>query len=347
MHVQTETRTIEGTQGVPRPTVQSGTTIPLQKRYAKAKGVATKGFSVSDLEVPPMLAKPVIEDEMNIDQRALSRLMVEATRNFAGNMDNWQFSPSDCLDDLILRCIDHLRDKAKIDHIEVLRQDVDLRLVLKRHIGNRSTVYCVPLRPIMPLRWKNRVLFDILLSFVKSLPYISLFHMGEDRVDWLWEYLFEEEAYHRENGSVFGNCDSVKFLGRYQKPFGMYEPRDWKSLLSKYRPRKPLHKRIKELLLQADTIDFQTPFRICTRDAHESTFEHWESFLIVDDANSDFTRSYIEMLNECSNEYDIVSAFEHTTVDKGDCKPFEEGLVHKLNRLEEFLSDLNELLRLL
>ena len=89
------------------------------------------------------------------------------------------------------------------------------------------------------------------------------------------------------------------------------------------------------------------PFRIGTRDAYESMFEHWESFLIVDDADSEFTRSYIEMLNECSNEYDIISAYELTTVEKGNLQPFEEGSTYKLNRLEEFLTDLNELLRLL
>jgi hypothetical protein len=53
------------------------------------------------------------------------------------------------------------------------------------------------------------------------------------------------------------------------------------------------------------------------------------------------------MLNECSNEYDIISAYELTTVEKGNLQPFEEGSTYKLNRLEEFLTDLNELLRLL
>ena len=347
MHPQTDTHIIKRTQRVPRPIVQGGSTIPLQVRNAKTESLATKGFSLSDLSVLPILSKPIIEDGSSVDIKALASLMVDATRNFSGNIDDWRFSASDSLDDLILRCANRLKERARIDHIEVLREDADLRLVLKHHIGNRSTVYCIPLRPVMPLRWKNPMLFDILMSFIKSLPYINLFHTGEDRVDWLWEYLFEEEAYHRKNGSVFGNCNSVRFFGRYQKLFDEYEPQDWKFLLLKYRPRKPLHKGIKELLSKADTIDFRVPFRIGTRDAYESMFEHWESFLIVDDADSEFTRSYIEMLNECSNEYDIISAYELTTVEKGNLQPFEEGSTYKLNRLEEFLTDLNELLRLL
>tara|TARA_R110001583_G_scaffold9203_4_gene43654 strand:+ start:25465 stop:26508 length:1044 start_codon:yes stop_codon:yes gene_type:complete len=345
MRNQAETRIVERTQRVPRPTIQSSPTVPLQIRNAKSEGVATKSFSLSDVEVLPILTKPIIEDEKTIETQALANLMVDATRNFSGNIDDWQFSTSDCMDDLILRCASHLKDRAKIDHIAVLQEDTDLRLVLKRHIGNRSTVYCIPLRPILLLRWKNRILFDILLSFVKKLPYINLFHIGEGRIDWLWEYLFEEEAYHKKNGSVFSNANSVKFFDRYQKLFDAYETQDWKSLLVKYSPRKSLHKQIKELLLKADAIDFQVPFRIGTRDAYESMFEHWESFLIVDDSDSEFTRSYIEMLNECSNEHDIISAYAFTTIEKGNIQPFDEGLSYNLNRLEEFLTDLNELLR--
>lgn len=345
MRNQAEIRIVERTQRVPRPTIQSSKTIPLQIRNAKSEGIATKGFSLSDLEILPILTKPIIEDESSPEIHALASLIVDTTRNFSGNIDDWQFSKTDSMDDLILRCASHLKDRAKIDHIEVLQADVDLRLILKRHIGNRSTVYCIPLRPIMPLRWKNRILFDILLSFVKSLPYINLFHIGEGRVDWLWEYLFEEEAYHKKNGSVFSDANSVKFFDRYQKLFDAYELQDWKSLLLKFRPRKPLHKQIKELLLKADSIDFQVPFRIGTRDAYESMFEHWESFLVVDDADSEFTRSYIEMLNECSNEYDIISAYAFSTIEEGSIQPFEEGLSYSLNRLEEFLTDFNELLR--
>ena len=74
-------------------------------------------------------------------------------------------------------------------------------------------------------------------------------------------------------------------------------------------------------------------------------FEHWESFLVVDDEDSEFARSFIEMLNECSNEYDIISAYQYAMVEQGNIEPFEEGAAYKLNRLEEFLSDLTELLR--
>lgn len=344
-YTETTVDTLERVKRVSRPIVQSRKTIPLQKRNAKTKGVATKGFSVSDLTVLPILDHPMVSDESEIDIRELAHLIVDATRKFTGKIDDWRFSVSDSLDDLILRASDRLRTRGGVEHIEVLKDDGALRLVLKRHIGNRSTIYCIPLRPIMRLKYRHPTLFHILFSFVRSLPYINLFHTGEDRVDWLWQYLFEEEVYHKENGTTFGNADSVKFFGRYEDFFNEYETCDWKSLLAKYRPRKPLYIKIKALLLKAETIDFQVPFRIGSRDSYDSMFEHWESFLIVDNEDSEFTRSYIEMLNECSNEYDIISAYENAVVEKNNIKPFEGGTTYKLNRLQDFLSKLNELIR--
>ena len=47
-----------------------------------------------------------------------------------------------------------------------------------------------------------------------------------------------------ENGTTFGNTDSVKFFGRYEDFFNEYETRDWKALLARYRLRKLLYKNI-------------------------------------------------------------------------------------------------------
>lgn len=344
-YTETTAYTIERTQRVSRPTVQSGKAKPLQKRNTQTKNPESKSFSVSNVTISPIFGDGLVREDEHFEVRELAHLMVNATRKFTGKIDAWQFSTSDNLHDLILRCAYRLRDRANIEHIEILQDDEDVRLVLKRLIGNRSTVYCIALSPIMRLRHRHPTLFHILFSFVRNLPYINLFHTGEDRIDWLWQYLFEEDAYHKENGSTFGNTDSIKFFGRYEEFFNEYVTHDWQPLLEKYRPRKPLHKNIKELLLKADAIDFRVPFRIGSRDSYDSMFEHWESFLIVDDEDSEFTRSYIEMLNECSNEYDIISAYENAVVEKGNIQPFENGTTYKLDRLQDFLSKLNELIR--
>lgn len=186
MQAEIQIEPIQRTRNVPRPIVSGGKAIVPSKGNDKTESIATHGFSLSNIEVLPVLSLPIVSEKSNIDVSELAHLMVEAVRNFSGNISDWQFSPSDSFDDLILRCSNRLKARAGIDYIEILRGDGYLRLVLKRHIGNRSTVYCIPLRPILPLRYKNPTLFHILFSFVKGLPYIDLFHTGEDRVDWLW-----------------------------------------------------------------------------------------------------------------------------------------------------------------
>ncbi|RKN83553.1 hypothetical protein [Ulvibacterium marinum] len=343
MEAQSPTQHIKRTERISRSIVQSGTTIPFQGRNTKTEGFTARSFSLSNITISPILSHCLL-DESDVDLRELAQLMVDVTNHFSGDISTWKLEPLDSYEDLILRCAYRLRERARIDHIGIV-QDAGLLLILKRYIGRRGTVYCIPLRPIFRLKWKNPSLFHILLSFVKELPYIGLFQTDESRVDWIWQFLFEEEVYQNKNGKVFSQNHSVKFFGRYETIFSEYTPRDWRILVSKYRPRKPLHKKIKQLLLRVDTIDFNVPLRLSIREQHESLFNHSESFLIVDDEDSEFTGSYIEMLNECSNEYDIISAYEHTIADKENMEPFNKDTRYQLNRLEEFLSELNQLLR--
>jgi len=137
---------------------------------------------------------------------------------------------------------------------------------------------------------------------------------------------------------------STRFYTRYKTFLETYEIQDWKTLLDGYRPRKPIYRQIKELLLRAETIDFEVPFRLSSKDGYNCMFEHCESFLVVDRTDSAFVNGYIQMLNDCSNDYDIKSAYQHTVAEQGNIELFDEGIPHRLNRLEEFVSDLNELL---
>ena len=343
MQAEIQIEPIKRTCNVPRPFVSGRKTDVLQQGNEKTESTATKGFSLSDIGALPVLARPITEEDCDVDIRELARLMVDVTRKFTGSTDDWQFSPSDSLDDLVLRCTNRLRVRGNIDHIEVLKGDGELRLILKRFIGNRSTVYFIPVRPVIDLRHRNRTLYHILLSFIKSLPYSGLFPKGEPRVDWLWEYLFEDVEYYVDNKNVMKN-HSTRFYTRYKTFLESYAIRDWRTLLDVYRPRKPIYKQFKALLQKAENIDFQVPFELSIKDGYECMFEHWESFLLVDRTDSAFSNGYIQMLNDCSNDHDIISAYQHTIAEEGNMQPFDEGIPQRLNRLEDFISDLNELL---
>jgi len=343
MQTAVQIQPIKRTRTVPRPIISGDTTETPPKGNSKTPSTATESFSLSDISISPVLSQPLVSEEYEVDMKALARLMVNITRNFAGNIDDWQFSVSDSLDDLILRCTNRLTIKGNIDHIEVLQDDAHLRLILKRFIANRSTAYLIPIRPVIELRHRNRKLYHILLSFIKSLPYGGLFPKYESRIDWLWEFLFEEVENYRDNKKIMKN-HSTTFYARYKTFLEGYKIRDWKALLDKYRPRKRINKQIKELLLKAETIDFQVPFQLSVRDGYDCMFEHCESFLVVDRTDSAFSNGYIQMLNDCSNDYDIISTYQHTIAEDGNIEPFDEGIPYRLNRLEEFISDLNELL---
>ncbi len=328
---------------VTRPIVSGGTAETLSTGNAKTEVIATEGFSISNITTLPVLSQQLISEEYEVDMGELARLMVAATRKFTGSIDHWEFMPSDSSHDVLLRCTHRLRTRGNIDHIEVLTDDKNLRLILKKFIGNRSTMYFVPIRPIIELRHRNRPLFHILLSFVKSLPYGGLFPSWESRIDWLWEFLFEDMEHYKDNKQIVKN-HSTTFYARNRNFLEAYEIRDWKTLLDKYRPKKPIYRQIKELLLKAETIDFQVPFLLSLKDGYDCMFEHWESFLVVDSEDSAFANGYIQMLNDCSNDYDIISAYQHTIAEIGNIEAFDDGIPHRLNQLEEFINDLSELL---
>jgi hypothetical protein len=50
------------------------------------------------------------------------------------------------------------------------------------------------------------------------------------------------------------------------------------------------------------------------------------------------------MLNDCSNEYDLLSTYAHATVRNEGTGNFEEGLEEKLKQVENFICELNELI---
>ncbi|MER3374027.1 MAG: hypothetical protein RIM83_05260 [Allomuricauda sp.] len=348
MYSTTEDHHLKGTHGVPQHIVQGVPTGKPPHGDKTDEGTFKKVKLFPDLTVCPIALNNISEKYSEDEMRHLARLMVEATRKFTGSIDAWRFDEGDSLQDLVLRCANRLRDRARVDLIDVYRHgDGKLELDLKRYIGNKGNIYCISLRPLFRAKRKNRLLFGILLSFIKELPFDSIFDTCEDRIDWIWTFLIEEMEYCKEapNGE-YGEYlkGSLDFLSRYKKKYSTFQARDWKSRLESYRPRKEVYRKLKELLLASQKVDFQAVQRISVRDGYESMVDFYHTFLITDDDESEFTQSYINMLNDHSNEYDLISAYTHTTVGDDGTGDFEEGLENKLKEVENFICELNELI---
>lgn len=112
----------------------------------------------------PVLARPIVDEDCDVNIRELLGLMVEVTRKYTGSTNDWQFSKSDSLEDLVPIYTHRLPEMANIDHREILNDHESLRLILKRYIGNRSTVYLIPILSIVEMKHRNRPLYHILLS---------------------------------------------------------------------------------------------------------------------------------------------------------------------------------------
>tara|TARA_R110002111_G_scaffold184998_12_gene250847 strand:+ start:1209 stop:2285 length:1077 start_codon:yes stop_codon:yes gene_type:complete len=355
MQSETQNNYLKELGSISQHTFQGNSARKLPKRNKKNESAEQKNRLFSNLAVQPILAEPIFDEFTEHEFRELSRLMVNATRNLTGSIDTWKFSKEDSLQDLILRCGNRLRDRAQVDHIDVLHNDGEhLKLGLKRFIGSREKVYIIYLKPILAMKNKNRLLYNVLLSFVKSLPFDSIFDTDEDEntngsiIDWIWSCLLGElescKAYDSDEEYAERLEGSVNFSIRHKTVYRKFKAKDWKSQLAEYCPKKKIYKEIKELLLTAEKVDFNTPFRVTVSDDSECDMEHYQTFLIADYDESDFISTYIDMLNANANEYDMLSAYTYAIVEDGNVEKFEENITQELIKVEDFICNLNNLL---
>ena len=345
MHIgQGSMETIQRTENVLSPTIWGDTTVVPQKNKRKTKGTTNERCALSKLSFAPIQAQGFQFGLDENENRRLASLFVETAKALIPEVVDWKFSSEQSLEDLMLKCLYELKEKAKVDHIETLYDQNNFKLILKRFVCSRSTVHCIPLQQIFKLRNKHRGLFHILMCFVKSLPFTGLFDSIDGRIDWLWDYLYEDYSYKQSKKEKIYASHSFNFFHKHEKWYKAYNTEDWEQLVKHYTPRKPLHKQLKKLLLDANGIDFHAPFKICIKDEEDSFFEHHECFLLIDEIDSEFTSNYIQMLNECSHEHDIQTAYQFAIAEKGNIEPFDPSIPSRLSELDAFLSDFNDLL---
>ena len=350
MYIETQNSNPKRIAKFPQRTFQGIPTGKPPRGNKKIEGVKPKNRLFFKLTAQPLLSQPISYDLTEQEFRQLAKLMVDATRAFTGSIDGWEFGENNSLQELILRCAYRLQERARVDHIDVFHiEEGTLKLGLKRFIGSRATIYCISLKPIFKLKMKNRLLYNVLISFVKCLPFDSIFDKDGKVIDWIWSYLLRELDYCKEdepNEDYQKRLEgSVNFYVRYSSVYNQSKVIDWQSQLKKYHPKKKVYKDIKELLLSSIKIDFSSPFKIAVRDNYECEMEHYQTFLLVDDEDSDFTSTYIDMLNQSSNDYDILSAYSYAFIEEGKIENFDENIIKELKKIEDFIFNLNELLQ--
>jgi len=349
MQTKTRKKKIERTQEIPQFFIQSYNSGKLQKRQPKNERINGQSRFLFDVNLKPITSTRPFNEFNEVDCKGIAKLMVKATRELTGNLSEWKFSKRDSLQDLILRCAFRLKDRAQVDHIDTIEvAPNEYVLLLKRHLGSRDKVFCIELDRVFLLRDKNRLLYEIILSFIKSLPFQSIFDLNSPMTEWCWSFLLDEFDYCEEIENTLKKVKqsegSINFIKRNYRAFQSHVESDWSKQLKYYKPRKQTYKDIKTLLLKSEKIDFNSINKVTIYENRECDTDHIDSFLVADYNESDFVRQYIDILNQVSADTDILSAFSFARVDSNKVERFDENLAQKISDLEDFVCDLNELL---
>ena len=346
MQIGIKNNNLKGISKLSQATLQGNSANELPKWHKEAQVNANKDKLFFNLTVQPILSFPLAESIGENELRNLARLMVKATQELTGDLSHWQFSASDGLPDLILRCASRLQQLADIDKIEVYHEG-NLKLGIKRYVGSRKHIYCLYILPVYKLKKRNRRLANIIVSFLKSLGYSSIFD-DDGYIEWIWEILLDELQYYQEDDSdkeyYESLMGSISFLRKFRYSFENAKSSDWLTELKVYNPKKREYRAIKNLLMSSLDINFHSPYQLTTY-SDEIDFAPSDTFFIGDHEDSPFLSQYIEMMNQMSNEYDIVNEYAFGFIDMDQTLMFNERVEQEVTEVEDFICEFNELLK--
>jgi len=349
MQGRIKTYSVKGISKISQSPFQSIQTRKLPIRDNTNANITKKNNLFFNLKAFPIKGKDLTKELTDLEIRQVAKLLVKATQKFTGSIDDWQFTNEDCMLDLILRCLMRLRNRVGISHIDVVKLgENEIVITLKTYIDNRDTVHSICLKPILKLKNKNKPLFDILISFIKNLPFDSIFDAKEYPIDWILTTMLEdlEQAKKQSKKAYREHLNgSIRFLLKNETVYKNNNSDDWENKLSTYKPQKQIYKDIKELLLKSYTIDFNAPFKISLLDEDECGISAYQTFLITDEEESDFTHNYIQILNDYSNDYDMVSVYSNCIVSDNFIDDLDVNINQSLKEVEDFILDFNNLLK--
>ena len=349
MQTKTRDKKVQRTQEISQFFIQSHKSRKFQERYKKNECPNVQSRFLFDVNLKPITSIRPFNGFNEVDCEGIAKLMVKATRELTGDLSDWKFSKKDSLQDLILRCAFRLKDRAHVDHIDTIEiAPNEYALLLKRYLSSRDKVFSIELDRVFKLRDKNRLLFEVILSFVKGLPFQSMFDLNSPMVEWCWSFLLDEFDYCDEIENTLEKVKSldgsVYFLKRNFRVYHSHVESDWSKQLRYYRPRKQVYKDIKAILLKSVSIDFSCINKVTIYDDRECDFDHRDTFLVSDHNNSDFVSQYIDMMNQLSADNDVLSTFSFACIDSNVVERFDENLLQKISELEDFVCELNDLL---
>ncbi|TLP81844.1 hypothetical protein [Maribacter sp. ACAM166] len=313
-------------------------------RNPKTQTHSTRGTFLSDLTIPVLPRLEVFEAE----EKAHWRLLSDTTKK--------------ALDKLCNTTTEQPKAKPELQffgQLQRLHKEIPHALVKEIHTHDERDGICImkplcvahhiwaiPMKPIFLLRERNPKLYRSLLSFVHSLPFDNVFKRMGYLLECLLEWTFDiakSESEPEVDCCANGECIRC-FITTYTLEYVKFEDFDWLRCMTSYRPKNPLFKQIRNLLLEASALNFEAYGNLRFLE-DDLDLQVDDLIVFIDRQDSELENGYINFVNEIAQ-----NGYSHTIYDSSitigeSTTDFYMHDAQEVKAIFDFMNRLNELLR--
>ncbi|SEC67938.1 hypothetical protein SAMN04489761_3481 [Tenacibaculum sp. MAR_2009_124] len=351
--MQTQENTIQNrprTNGVSQELHQSNKARLLAPRNTENHADSLRQFNISNIEISPIISPEFLKEYSVKQLRQIAMCLVNAVAHYDSRVWQWEFNPENqTLLDLILKAVNYLREDLGVDNIQICQEeDKTIVIALLKQCGQNDMVYSFRTKNIFKLKKNNKKLFIILINFIKSLPFKNIFESEESYwihsiLEYMYdiEYGFMEEA--QESNKEFISNESLSFLEDYERIYHITPHKNWYEELLKYKPRKHQYKKIKKLLLNSTSINFEAVYQVTNEEGCLSETHLYDSYFVADHPDSSFAQEYLDHMNTIARENQYSTAPHIIALAKIDSfNDFDYKIKHHIESTNNFILEFNK-----
>lgn len=271
---------------------------------------------------------------------------------YDSNILDWTFDiDNDTIITLIHRCMIYLYESINLNEIIFYKDESSIKFELIQPLNYKTVCYAIPLLKVYSLKQKSIKIYKILMGFIQSLPVINFFnddYHTEMIKEWMiscYDEELESEGYSliiKENyDSLFISKKTITAINNFKC--------DWLSLLDTYNPKNTIYSSLIELIKKGVDIDFNLIHQVHSANNYDYCEEEGvsfsDTFLIVDETESAFTKHYVDYINDISNNYGNKEICQSLLIEKKtDLKKFDESVQNRIYNIQSFFNQLINLL---
>lgn len=305
---------------------------------------------VSNLRIYPTVNELFLNELSQNDLRLVAECLTNAVAHYTPKVWSWDFNPQEeTIHTLINKCLNWFEDNFEVEYFEVFKIEKDIEIRLLTRAMETGKIHVIEIDKVYRLKNKNNKIYNILLSFIKSLPFENALDYGYcGMAEMVFDYNIEREKEEKEealnNNNEYEKCESTHWIKKRQAWFNKIEQGNWENDLLEYNPKKEKYIRIKELLLTANTINFNVPFQVANKYDADFSLDFSSLYLVTDYEDSAYTDAYLENINCYAQEMSTTAPYILAIANKQDFTPFDFKKTKQISQLNEFVKNFNKIL---